>query len=250
MPLFGRSMIAGGRRSRDRLLQQILLDRAAQLELRGDRQRQLHDGAVEQRRAGETPNGALTASTLGRMWYGALNVTLIAISLATKLGQRGSSKNGASCDSRALPAIAARHIGREHRRQIVVALLVSPQIAALAGVERVAGLFRAVAEQLGQQHRQVLRPAEARIAALAVQDHAGLAARLAKQQRVGHGERIADRIAQERDRLVEVLQNHGRRELHDVVVASGSARPRSELKGSSFGYSAPKETEYVSTSSS
>ena len=190
------------------------------------------------------PNGALTASTLGRMWWAPLNVTLIAISLAMKLVQRGSAKNGATSRFERAAADGGIDLRREHVRQVVVALLVRAQVAALAAV-RIAGAvvgFRAVAQQLRQQHRHVLRPAEAGIAALAVQHHADVPGGLAKEQRVRHGQRIADRVAERRDARSRCSQHRGGRELHDAVpVRQCSATI--ELKGSSFAYPSPNETE-------
>ena len=60
---------------------------------------------------GNTPNGALSASTLGRMWWAPLRVMLIAWSFPTKVVQRGSLNNGDSRSSRGACASASRTAG-------------------------------------------------------------------------------------------------------------------------------------------
>jgi hypothetical protein len=87
---------------------------------------------------------------------------------------------------------------------------VGAQIAARPGSAIRGGRARRVPEQLGQQHGQILRAAEAGVAAFAVEDHAHLRGGLAEQQRVGDGQRIADRVAEQADDLVEMAQHRRR----------------------------------------
>ena len=180
----------------------------------------------------DAPNGALTASTLCRMWNGALNDDVEGHQLGDEAGPAWIVEKGCHLPFQDVAGDRGAGIRSEHRRKIVVALLVRTQIAPLAAVGCVRRAFCAIAEELGQQHGKVLGPAETRVATLAVQDRAHLPGGFTKQQRVGNGERIADRIAQERDGLIEVPQDDGRRQLHDVVPGPamlGDARAEGQL---------------------
>ena len=87
---------------------------------------------------GSTPNGALTASTLGRMWCAPLKVTFIACSRVTKCGQRGSASSGVEEALQRRRRPARRGAAGPASRQIVEALAVRAQVAALARAGAVA----------------------------------------------------------------------------------------------------------------
>ena len=106
-----------------------------------------------------------------------------------------------------------KRITLEHPAEIVIALVMRSQVAALRSF-----VTAAVAEQLRQQHRQVLRAAEAGIAPLAVQRDIGLGRHLAEQDRIRNGERIADRIVESAHRVIERASNEVRADLDDAML--------------------------------
>ena len=121
-------------------------------------------------------------------------------------------------------------VGRQHRGEIVEALAVRAEVAALARVLRIAA--GAVAVELREQHRDVLGAAEAGIAALAVEHRVAPLPRCAKQQRVGHGQRIADRVTEQSDRAIEIAQDGVDGHLDDMmtrVAVPGHQRAELEL---------------------
>ena len=71
--------------------------------------------------------------------------------------------------------------------------------------------------KLAENHRQVFRSAEARVTALAIEHDADLRRRLTKEQGVWHSERIADRVAQQANGLIQVVQDDGGGELDDPM---------------------------------
>ena len=123
-----------GSRSRDRLLEQVLLDRAAQLQLRRDRRATARRprGRTAATR-GSTPNGALSASTFGRMWWPPLSADVDRLQPRDEVRPARVARAAAPASLRAAPRRARRAPSSvEHRRQVVVALQVRPQVARLA----------------------------------------------------------------------------------------------------------------------
>ena len=139
-----------------------------------------------------------------RMWYAPFQATLSAISLPTKLDQRASAQCPATSLCRSARPQAAKASGCRDRaahqstsgaREVALG-------AAMASLPTLAAL--AVAQKLSEQHRYVLGTAEAGITTFAVEDDANVRGRLAKAQRVGHGQWIAIGIAEPRDGLIDM----------------------------------------------
>ena len=168
---------------------------------------------------GSTACGRLSWSTFGRMWCPPLNVTFRAISRFTSEDQRGSHRYGLTIAS---SASGSENVRIEHPLELGEALPVRDEVAPL----------EVPAVEVAQNHRHVLRAAEAGVAALAVEHDRGSLGRRLEEERVRDGERLADRRAQRSHRRVEPLHHRPRQELDDVMVGAavrGDGRRELEL---------------------
>ena len=184
MPLLGRSRIAAGSRSATARLSRYFSTEPRSLSSGGMANAGSTTARSNSGERGSTPKGKLTSSILCRMWCAPLKVRFMACRRVTKRGKRGS----ASC-RRQDAARAAPWPGPRARRATATAAGRRSTCRARAGScarapRRVADGVGAVAQQLGQHHGQVLRAAEGRIAAFAVEDHPDVGRGRAEHQRV------------------------------------------------------------------
>ena len=194
-------MIDCGSRSSAARLSRYFLDRAAKLQSRRNGERELDHGRDRTAASAAGRRWEAQGIDLGQDVVPALEADVERLQARDEVRPPRVVRSGLTSASSELHSRSRRAPVRASIcGEIVVALQMCGRISSPRGCRSGAGI------ELREQHRQVLRPAEARIAAFAVQHHADFRRGLAEQERVGHRERIADRVAEQADRLVEVVQ--------------------------------------------